>query len=75
MSDSGRDVGARVRICPDGPLLVSGAAEVVDADGNVVPVERPTVAVCRCDRTGRAPWCDGSHKQQTATRSQQERPG
>ena len=75
MSASGRGAGARVRICPDGPVLVSGADEVVDANGNVVRANRPTVAICRCDRTGRAPWCDGSHKQQSSTRSPKPRSG
>ncbi|WP_336923611.1 CDGSH iron-sulfur domain-containing protein [Aquipuribacter sp. SD81] len=52
----------RVRVCPDGPVLVSGAAGVVTPDGTHVPTSRRTVAVCRCERSTRAPWCDGTHK-------------
>lgn len=52
----------RVRVCPDGPVLVSGADSVLADDGTEVPTTRRTVAVCRCGRTSRAPWCDGTHK-------------
>jgi CDGSH-type Zn-finger protein len=51
-----------VQLCPDGPLLVRGATEVVDDEGTTHPVERPTVALCRCGRSGRLPWCDSTHK-------------
>ena len=56
--------GARVRVsaCPDGPLLVRGADEVTDEDGVVHPVTRPVVALCRCERSQRMPWCDGTHR-------------
>lgn len=52
----------RVQLCPGGPLLVAGATEVVDDEGVTHPVERPTVALCRCGRSGRPPWCDSTHK-------------
>lgn len=48
--------------CKGGPLLVRGATAVEDEDGRTHPVERPVVALCRCGRTDRAPWCDDSHK-------------
>lgn len=49
-------------MCEDGPLLVRGPVRVLGPDGEEVPRSRATVAVCRCGLTGRAPWCDGSHK-------------
>lgn len=52
----------RVRLCPDGPMLLSGDVTVVTEDGREVTAQRRTVAVCRCGRSARAPWCDGSHK-------------
>jgi CDGSH-type Zn-finger protein len=52
----------RVRMCPHGPLLVRGAEAVVDQDGTKHSVDRPVVAVCMCKKSGRAPWCDGTHK-------------
>lgn len=51
-----------VTVCPDGPLLVRGADVVRDGDGMPHPVTRPVVAVCRCGKTSRPPWCDGTHK-------------
>jgi CDGSH-type Zn-finger protein len=46
----------------DGPLLVRGPLRIVDQDGNEIPVEMKTVALCRCGRSGRKPFCDGTHK-------------
>lgn len=66
-----RDEGGSVQVrrCPGGPLLVRGAAEVVDADGTAHPVRRPVVAVCACGHSGRAPWCDGTHDKLPGARS------
>ncbi|KQY51630.1 MULTISPECIES: CDGSH iron-sulfur domain-containing protein [unclassified Nocardioides] len=57
----------RTQACPGGPLLVRGAATWVDSDGIEHPVTRPVVAVCRCERSQRLPWCDGTHKFVTRT--------
>lgn len=51
-----------VSLCKNGPLLVRGAALVKDESGKEHPVTRPIVAICRCDKTSKAPWCDGTHK-------------
>ncbi len=51
-----------VVLVPDGPMLVRGITSVRDADGVVHQVERPVVAVCRCLKSSRLPWCDGTHK-------------
>jgi CDGSH-type Zn-finger protein len=51
-----------VVVCPDGPLLVRGPARVFAPDGTELPRNRRTVALCRCGRSGIAPWCDGTHK-------------
>lgn len=51
-----------VRLCPGGPLLVRGADVVRDEAGVAHAVTRPVVAVCACGKTGRPPWCDGTHK-------------
>ena len=62
MSDARSDRPVTVLACPDGPLLLRGATEVIAEDGTVHPVERPTVALCRCGRSARLPWCDSTHK-------------
>lgn len=60
--DGGR-AGPRpsVVLCSGGPMLLRGAASVEDEQGAVHPITRPVAAVCRCGRTARAPWCDGTH--------------
>jgi hypothetical protein len=57
-----RQPEVEVRLCPAGPMLVRGATSVRDVDGESHQVDRPVVAVCRCGKTARAPWCDGTHK-------------
>ena len=59
-------MSCQVEICPDGPALVRGADEVIDAAGRAHATTRPVVAVCLCGRSQRAPWCDGAHKVVTA---------
>ncbi|MFC9359335.1 CDGSH iron-sulfur domain-containing protein [Rhodococcus sp. NPDC057014] len=51
-----------ITVCPDGPLLVRGAARILDTDGNPIGGGRATVALCRCGGTSIAPFCDSSHK-------------
>jgi CDGSH-type Zn-finger protein len=46
----------------DGPLVVRGPFRMVDQDGEEIQVNRGTVALCRCGRSRRRPFCDGSHK-------------
>ncbi|MGB3438298.1 MAG: CDGSH iron-sulfur domain-containing protein [Actinophytocola sp.] len=52
----------RVRVVPDGPLLVEGPVEVVTEDGSSVTSDRFVVAVCTCRRSKRYPLCDTSHR-------------
>lgn len=51
-----------VVLCPGGPMLVRGAKIVQDASGVDHATTRPVSAICRCGKTARAPWCDGTHK-------------
>ncbi|MBM9461472.1 CDGSH iron-sulfur domain-containing protein [Nocardioides sp. zg-536] len=55
--------------CPGGPLLVRGADEVVAPDGTTAPTNRAVVALCRCNRSERMPWCDTSHRKRRRPRS------
>ncbi|MDQ3449403.1 MAG: CDGSH iron-sulfur domain-containing protein [Actinomycetota bacterium] len=43
-------------------MLVRGAQTVQDSDGQVHTSERPVVALCRCRKSARLPFCDGTHK-------------
>jgi CDGSH-type Zn-finger protein len=61
-----------VTACPDGPLLVRGADEVRDEQGTVHPVTRPVVALCRCEKSQRLPWCDDTHRALSRARAAKE---
>ncbi len=63
-----------VRITPlrEGPLLVDGPVEIVMADGTVRRSERPVVALCRCRRSLRDPFCDTSHRRRARPRRTDE---
>jgi CDGSH-type Zn-finger protein len=50
-----------IRAYPDGPLLVRGDFRLEDENGEAVDPRRGTIALCRCDRSGSKPFCDGSH--------------
>lgn len=67
MSEQPAEPGPRedaVSITPyrDGPYLVRGSFVVRDQEGNELPLERKTIALCRCGRSRMRPFCDGTHK-------------
>ncbi len=47
----------------NGPFLVTGGTfpAVVDADGGEFPVEKETIALCRCGASTKKPFCNGTH--------------
>ncbi len=51
-----------ITVCPNGPLLVRGPVSIVDDNGDELPRNRPTIALCRCGKSRLAPLCDGTHK-------------
>jgi CDGSH-type Zn-finger protein len=57
-----RTEAAQVRIYPNGPMLVRGSVEIVDAEGNTLSPRRRVVALCRCGHSALNPLCDGTHK-------------
>lgn len=48
-----------IRIRENGPLLVEGDFQLVDANGNDVPIVKK--ALCRCGGSTMKPFCDGTH--------------
>ena len=67
------DVTITVR--ENGPYLVRGPIQILDAQGNDFRVERETVALCRCGGSTTKPFCDGTHSKigfDAATRAVQE---
>ncbi len=58
-ADAGADA-VRITATEGGPFVVSGAVCVVASDGSVLR-EGQKMALCRCGKSGNAPFCDGSH--------------
>lgn len=54
--------GTTIRLVDDGPLAISGAVEVVDAEGRpFATAEGESLFLCRCGGSQNKPFCDGSH--------------
>jgi CDGSH-type Zn-finger protein len=53
-----------ITVRENGPLVISSPVKIVDHLGNefAAPVNKPTVALCRCGASANRPFCDGSHK-------------
>lgn len=53
--------GVEVTIIPHGPIIVKGGATVTHRKDKEVFHE--TVSFCRCSRSKKFPYCDGTHAQ------------
>ena len=51
-----------IRILDKGPLHIKGDVELIDAEGNRYEIGEQ-FTLCRCGRSEKAPFCDGSHRQ------------
>lgn len=52
----------RIEAKESGPYVVRGPVTLTDEDGNAYPLrEGKAVALCRCGRSERKPFCDGTH--------------
>jgi CDGSH-type Zn-finger protein len=51
-----------VSVVEGGPLLIRGPLRLLDESGCELEVRRRTIAICRCGRSQRQPFCDGTHK-------------
>ncbi len=53
----------KVQVSKSGPILIRGPVDIVDGDGNALPVTPgQSVALCRCGHSSKKPFCDGSHR-------------
>lgn len=52
----------KITIKDNGPLLVEGPFDLVDAEGKFFKLDRKPIALCRCGASHNKPFCDGSHK-------------
>ena len=49
----------KITIRDNGPYVVEGDFQLVDAQGNEVPIRKK--ALCRCGGSTMKPFCDGTH--------------
>lgn len=49
-----------IKASRNGPYIVKGPVEVMDADGTRYTVKE-TFALCRCGGSSTKPFCDGTH--------------
>ena len=45
----------------NGPLVLKNLENLTEANGNIIPVEKTTIALCRCGNSQYKPFCDGTH--------------
>jgi CDGSH-type Zn-finger protein len=53
----------KITVRDNGSLKVHGDFEIVDVEGNQIPHEGESAALCRCGHSANKPFCDGSHKE------------
>lgn len=52
-------MSVKIKITPNGPLIVDGEFVLIDHDGNELqPIKK---ALCRCGGSITKPYCDGTH--------------
>lgn len=51
-----------ISVVDGGPLLIRGPLRLLDEAGREMEVRRRTIAICRCGRSQRQPFCDGTHQ-------------
>lgn len=51
----------RIMALDNGPYLVTGEVEVVDAEGHAFTLSGKNIALCRCGASATKPFCDGTH--------------
>lgn len=53
---------SNIKVNDNGPYVVTGTFEVVDAEGNAFETKK-AVSLCRCGHSSNKPFCDGTHKE------------
>lgn len=45
----------------NGPLVVKHLKSITEANGNIFPIKKEAIALCRCGNSENKPFCDGTH--------------
>jgi hypothetical protein len=51
-----------IQTLQDGPFLVKGPVELIDAEGKAIVIKAEPVGLCRCGQSTNKPFCDGCHR-------------
>lgn len=51
-----------IKASKNGPLIITGSAKYVDANGVEQTTPGNAVALCRCGQSANKPFCDGTHR-------------
>ena len=54
-------VKVKIQVKKNGSVRVTGTADFVDAEGNVIET-KTDFSLCRCGASKEKPFCDGSHR-------------
>lgn len=54
----------KIRLRPNGPLVIEGPFTLADSAGHLfaLSTDKPAIALCRCGQSANKPFCDGAHK-------------
>jgi len=52
----------RVKLSQAGSVKIEGTFLFIDEKGNEQLIENETIAICRCEKSLKMPYCDGMHK-------------
>lgn len=53
-----------IELLKDGPVLITGLVNLKNSAGAEIPLNKETIALCRCGHSAGKPFCDGSHKRE-----------
>jgi CDGSH-type Zn-finger protein len=51
-----------IKVRENGPYLIKGPIELIDADGNPFRMQGENIVLCRCGQSENKPFCDGTHR-------------
>jgi hypothetical protein len=55
-----KDRITEVKLLENGPVIIKGNFRIIGTDGKEMK-QMKVVSICRCGRSAKIPYCDGSH--------------
>ncbi len=59
-ADNAKNFGVKVKLQPDGPVIITGVYELEHESGHK-EIQSTPCSICRCGRSQMLPFCDGTH--------------